>query len=265
MNDEREPGIGQEPLTHLIQAGSDIAGGITGAAVGLLVAGPVGAIAGGIAGTSISHTLQKIGRETSARVLGRREEKRVGGALLFAARKIEANRAAGQALRTDGFFAEQPDGRSPADEVVEGVLMVVQREHEERKLPFYGNLLANLAFQAGYDRAQSNMLIQLAQRLSYQRFCLLTLVVRKDRFQMRPSYRKEPRGASPAQVTALQQMLTLYQYGLVSDASNGVWLSLGDAVPGDAQLQWPGAALHNLMELWTAPPSDIREVAALFA
>lgn len=143
--------------------------------------------------------------------------------------------------------------------------MVVQREHEERKLPFYGNLLANLAFQAGYDRSQSNMLIQLAQRLSYQQLCLLALVVQKDRFQMRPSWRKEQRGASPAQVTALQQMLTLYQYGLVSDASNGVWLSFGDAVPGDAQLQWPGAALYNLMELWTAPTSDIQEVAALFA
>lgn len=255
----------RDSLSHLIQAGADIAGGLTGAAVGLLVAGPVGAIAGGAAGPSISHTLQKIGREISARVLGRREEKRVGAALLFAARKIDQNRAAGQQLRTDDFFVEQPDGRSPADEVVEGVLIAVQREHEERKLPFYGNLLANLAFQAGYDRAQSNMLIALAQRLSYQQLCLLALVVHKDSFKMRPSWRNEQRGASPAQVTALQQMMALYHDGLVTDGSNGVWLSLGDAVPRDAQLQWPGVALYNLMELWAIPMSDVQQAAALFS
>ena len=218
-----------------------------------------------MAGPTISHTLQKIGREISTRLLGKREEKRIGAALVFAARKIEANRAAGQTVRTDGFFTEQPDGRSPADEIAEGVLMVVQREHEERKLPFYGNLLANLAFQSGYDRAQSNLLIQLARRLSYQQLCLLAVVVNKARFAMQPSYRKKPRDASPAQVTALQQMMTMYQNGIVSDASNGVWLSLGDAVPADGQVQWPGGALYNLMELWMVPPSDVQEVATLFS
>lgn len=253
-----------ESLSHLIQAGADIAGGATGAAVGLLIAGPVGAVAGGMAGPTISHTLQKIGREISTRLLGKREETRIGAALVFAARKIEANRTAGQSVRTDGFFIEQPDGRSPADEIAEGVLMVVQREHEERKLPFYGNLLANLAFQGGFDRAQSNLLIQLAQRLSYQQFCLLALVVHKDRFSMRPSYRKEPREATPAQVAALQQMMVLYQYGMVADASSGVWLGLSDSIPGDARLQWPGAALYQLAELWTVPASDVQEVAALF-
>jgi hypothetical protein len=208
MDDSDPDSKDNESLTHLRQAGADIAGGATGAAVGLLIAGPVGAVAGGLAGPSISHTLQKIGREISKRLLGKREEKRIGAALVFAARKIEANRAAGQPLRTDGFFIEQPDGRSPADEITEGVLMVVQREHEERKLPFYGNLLANLAFQSGYDRAQANLLVQLAQRLSYQQLCLLALVVHKERFPMQPSYRTKPRTGSSAQVTALQQMMS---------------------------------------------------------
>lgn len=254
-----------ESINHLIQAGADIAGGATGAAVGLLLAGPAGAVAGGMAGPTISHTLQKIGREISARLLGKREEKRIGAALAFAARKIDANRAAGQSIRTDGFFTEEADGRSPADEVAEGVLMVVQREHEERKLPFYGNLLANLAFQSGYDRAQANLLIRLAQQLSYQQLCLLALTANKNAFPMQPSYRKNPRTASPAQVAALQQMMTLYQFGILTDASNGVWLSLGDAVPVDGQLQWPGSALYNLMELWTLTPSDVQSVASLFA
>jgi hypothetical protein len=43
---------------------------------------------------------------------------------------------------------------------------------------------------------------------------------------MQPNYRKKPRTASPAQVTALQQMMSLYQLGMVADASGGVWLGL---------------------------------------
>jgi outer membrane lipoprotein SlyB len=72
MDDSDPESKDNESLTHLIQAGADIAGGATGAAVGLLIAGPVGAVAGGLAGPSISHTLQKIGREISKRLLGKR-------------------------------------------------------------------------------------------------------------------------------------------------------------------------------------------------
>jgi hypothetical protein len=52
---------------------------------------------------------------------------------------------------------------------------------------------------------------------------------------------------------------------MVAHATGGVWLGLGDAVPGDAQVLWPGVVLYNLMELWTLPPPDVQEVAALFA
>lgn len=260
-----QSGTEQESLNRVLEAGSDIVGGVAAAAIALLVPGPAGAIVAGAAGPGLSHVLEKVGREISTRTLGKREAKRVGAALLFAAAKVEANRSAGQQVRTDGFFAEQPDGRSSADEITEGVLMAAQREYEERKLPFYGNLLANLAFRSGFDRFQSNMLIQIAQRLSYQQLCLLALVVVKESFKLRPSWRKEERGASPSQITALQQMMTLYQYGLVSDASGGVWLGFDDAVPGDAQLEWPGTALYELMELADVPNSDVGEVASLFA
>ena len=60
-------------------------------------------------------------------------------------------------------------------------------------------------------------------------------------------------------------MMVLYHDGLVTDGSNGVWLSLADAVPGDAQLQWPGAALYNLMELWSVAISDVQQAASLFS
>ena len=73
----------------------------------------------------------------------------------------------------------------------------------------------------------------------------IALVVHKARFPMQPNYRTKPRPASPAQVTALQQTMSLYRLGRVAHASGGVWLGLTDSVSGDAQAQWPGAELYN--------------------
>src|SRR5690349_18054205 len=119
-------------LQRMLQAGADIAGGLTGSVIGMILAGHAGVVAGGVAGPTISHTLQKIGREVAGRLLGKREEKRVGAVLTFAAQKVEDNMASGRQVRNDGFFDEQPDGRSAADEIAEGVLMNSQRANEER-------------------------------------------------------------------------------------------------------------------------------------
>jgi hypothetical protein len=47
------------------------------------------------------------------------------------------------------------------------VLLAAQREHEERKLRFMGNLIANLAFHPEIDRGYANYLIRLAEKLSF--------------------------------------------------------------------------------------------------
>jgi hypothetical protein len=72
-----------------------------------------------------------------------RETKRIGATLTFAAAKIKERLDSGQNLRSDGFFDEDASNRAPADEIAEGVVIAAQREHEEKKLKFYGNLLAS--------------------------------------------------------------------------------------------------------------------------
>jgi len=136
-----------DALNSLIGIGSDIAGGVAGAAIGLIAAGPEGAVAGGAASPLIKHTLRRIAIEIKQRILGQREVIRIGATLAYAAAKIKEKIEAGQQIREDDFFKEQEGERPAAEEIAEGVLLAAQREHQEKKLQFYGNLLANIVFR----------------------------------------------------------------------------------------------------------------------
>jgi len=179
-----QPDNGQAPLDNLISIGSDIAGGAAGAAIGFFAAGPIGAVAGGAAGPIVTHTFHKLAVEIKQRWLGPREEIRLGATIAYAAAKIRENEANGQQIRQDDFFQEQPGNRSAAEEIAEGVLLVAQREHQERKLKFLGNLLANIVFRPNVDRDMANALVSHVERMSYRQICILSLIVRKDEFDL---------------------------------------------------------------------------------
>ena len=135
---------------RLIQKGAEIAGGafasLAGTATGLVVAGPEGALVGGAAGSSITMALRWLGQEMSSRLLGPREEQRLGYVFTLAAAEVAERINAGEQVRQDEIFSDNPSGRSEGEEVWESILMKSQREPEEKKLPYMAHLLANLAF-----------------------------------------------------------------------------------------------------------------------
>src|SRR5690606_15674712 len=59
------------------------------------------------------------------------------------------------------------------EEILEAVLLVSQKSYEELKLKFIGNLYANIVVTPSMDRYQANLLLKLAEALSYRQFCLL--------------------------------------------------------------------------------------------
>jgi hypothetical protein len=146
----------------IINAGGEITGGaIAGAASGFLIGGPAGALVGGAAGAGaplLKLMITAIVGDIAER-LSEREKIRIGGVINYASYKIQERFKTGEKLRTDGFFELPPTRhpacaeipiieRPPAEEVIEGILLAVQREHEEKKLPFIGNLIANIFFLA---------------------------------------------------------------------------------------------------------------------
>ena len=170
------------PYRRLVEAGADITGNLAGSALGFLVAGPVGALAGAAASPVVKHLLA-VASDVIHRHVSTRETKRIGATLTFAAAKIRERLDSGQRPREDGFFADDGQQRAAAEEIAEGVVIAAQREHEEKKLRFYGNLLANLAFVSDIDRPYSHFLLKSAEALSYRQLCLLALFTLKNSIQ----------------------------------------------------------------------------------
>jgi hypothetical protein len=105
----------EQTLTvELIQSGGEMAGAAAGAAIGL-IGGPGGVIGGAAAGAAMARILKRVGAEIRQRMLGPREEVRVGAVAAFAASAIAGALAEGRQLRDDGFFEERvgdpPGGR----------------------------------------------------------------------------------------------------------------------------------------------------------
>lgn len=248
---------------RLVEAGVDITGNLAGSALGFLVAGPAGAFAGAAVSPVVKHMLG-LATDVIKRSISVRETKRIGATLTFAAAKIKERLDSGQNLRSDGFFDEDASNRAPADEIAEGVVIAAQREHEEKKLKFYGNLLANLAFAVGIDRGYANFLLRTAESLSYRQLCLLALFLLKDTIQGGGLRQKDYRIVDPvtnllvplASIPILYEVFDLYSRGLVSSGGSAL-LGLADVNPSQMRVQGAGSILVNLMELVTIDLPDL--------
>lgn len=155
-------------------------GGASGVAAGLAIAGPPGAFAGAAAGPAVASVM----KDLIHRVLSRREEKRVGGVFIAASTAYEELLAAGATLRSDDFFDADHGDRSSAEEVFEGVFLAAKAEHQERKVPYLGYLMANIAVDDSLDAAVANWAIVTAESLTWTQFLLLAAVGRKDEFAL---------------------------------------------------------------------------------
>ena len=239
-------------------------GGATAAAVGLWLGGPetalIGGAAGGAASAVVGMTLQGLGYELSSRVLGPREEARIGTVFTLAAAEIHERCNNGEKVREDGFFTPNEDGRSDAEEVWENVLLKSQREAEEKKLPYMAHLMANTAFDDTISAEMAHQLIKLAEDLTYRQLCILQLSVVKDRFNLRKGNYFDTDDFP----TELRQIL--YEYHVLNSralVSNGETIAIGiqEISPGNTMPQGLGVDLYNLMRLREIPLEDLQTVA----
>jgi hypothetical protein len=235
-------------------------GGGAGAATGEPVAAAVGAGA-----PIVIRGLTWAAAEFRQRVLGQREAYRVAMVARLAKAKYEKNIAEGKELRDDDFFLkDEATGRTSADEIIEGTLLAAQREHEERKLPYYANLLANLPFEPAIDRYTANLLLRTAQELSYRQLCLLALVAKKDQHIL-PNKSRPADGISWGAWSVKEELDDL-GYGkreMVMAAHHGPGLPTNIGVPADLALRTAGTALYELMGLAEIPDSELYKLSAL--
>jgi hypothetical protein len=246
-----------------IGAGSDIAGAAIGAAAGAALAGPPGGIAGAAAGAAISNVLKNIGTDISERMLSPREKVRIGAALGFPINKVQENITNGHKLRDDDFFDDKPSGRAASQEIVEGVLLAAQREYEEKKTRYYGNLVANIAFSKGVSRAHADLLIKLSQSLSYRQLCLLSIFGQRDRFTLRQNDYRDTSNFFLEKVSLLQEIFDLTTRGLIMKEPGNVVLGHTEIVPARMKPEGEGETLFKLMVLKEMDGQDLQDIVQM--
>ncbi|TFC45886.1 hypothetical protein [Cryobacterium shii] len=237
--------------TRLVRMAAQVPGSVFGAALGLTFAGPTGAILGAVSGTVLSQ----VGADIADRTLSPRQELRVGAVFLSAASAITVKQLEGHTLRDDGFF----DGTdSNGAEFVEGVMLAAMDAYEERKVPYLGNLIANVSFAEHIDAPSAHAALRRADDLSWLELRILGIFDDGESYPM-PA-RPIPKSSDWPTWTvakALQELINPPKSLLKNARSTGSRGQMGYDLNLDAiSMQSGGTLICGLMELGSIPKSD---------
>jgi hypothetical protein len=112
--------------------------------------------------------------------LNRREEERVGAALLLMDEDTRQREARAERPRVDGFFDDRGALRPEAEDLLEAVLRRAAGTYEERKLPLLARLYSAVAHDATISAAEALYLVRVADELTYRQFVALAVLAHSD-------------------------------------------------------------------------------------
>jgi hypothetical protein len=169
-----------EKLKLIIDKGSEVGGSVAGATIGFSIAGPAGAITGAVVGPLVSAAFRKVGTEISEKIMGPREQARVGATYTLALDKISKMLNDGKEVRDDDFFIAEENGRSKSESILEGTFLKARNEYEEKKIKCYSNFLANLSFDSSVSFEKGNALLRILEQLSFRQIIILAYFTEID-------------------------------------------------------------------------------------
>lgn len=257
-------------MLALVDAGSELAGAATAAAASLLGGAPE-LMGGAVGSVLLVRALKHVGREVGRRVLGPRQEARIGAALAFASEEIRARLESGEQVRADWFDTDSE--QQTAAELLEGVLLTAADAYEERKVKYLGRLYGSLAFEPAIDRAYANYLIRLSRRVTYRELAV-TAVFASDECHRVLAGLDTARQAREARVSdpGAAELNEIGQLGLLGFRQSdgrvspppGTWgEDFGDGWSHTLEGLVPtsvGADLYRLMRLDDLPHDDLAGV-----
>lgn len=256
----------QEPGRELLQTAAETTGAGLGAAVGMLF-GPGEAIAGAALGPPAVLMLKRVATEFAGRLSGQRERIRAGGAILFAAERLNVLTAEGASLRQDGFLQDLPDGRNAGREIAEGVVLAARDAFEERKVRHIGYLLANVAVDEHMDAGVAALALREAQTLSWRQYGLLAAVGRAERLSL-PHREMGEASATWVAWGAMQELQSLHTEGYLRAPPRHTPITGARVVNldiGEQGLTNKGQLLHYLLHLDAIPDADLLPLHAALA
>ncbi|HEV2974518.1 MAG TPA: hypothetical protein VGX69_05920 [Solirubrobacteraceae bacterium] len=207
-------------LRQVVLVGMEIVGAAGGGGVGL-IGGPAGAIGGAAAGVAMTRVLHRIGLEVYDRLLVHRQQARVGAALVYAAKDAGELSAAGAAIRNDGFFDEDVEKRSDAEELMEGVLLHAADAYQELKLRHLAAIVPALAARPDVPAADGHWITDLAGRLTWRQ--LIVLAIFRDppeQVLMHRDIDQDVQGRQPLPGVLADEVEELATLGLIGTTSS---------------------------------------------
>lgn len=254
-----------EESRQLVALGAELAGAAAGGAIGL-VGGPPGAIGGAVAGVAITRALQRASSELMSRLLGPRQQVRVGAAFAIAASDIRTRLEEGEVPRQDWF---ESDGgyRPAAEEVLEGTLLAAADSFEERKVPYLGYLYASIAFDTTLDSATAHYLIRTASALTYRQLVAIAFYARppEDVVERWPARVRPPEPGLIVELDDLAQRLIIERHE--AGGADILPFIRGNSTPVNSRpdevgLTTQGQQLYSLMDLRRVPEAELYELAS---
>lgn len=221
-------GKNPDKLKSIIEKGSEIGGNVTGAGIGLLIAGPIGAIGGAAVGPLVTQAFKKIGNDISEKVMSPREQARVGATFSLALEKITRSLANGQKIRGDSFFKEKDQERSQFETILEGSLLKARNEYEEKKIKYYSNFLANICLDSTVSFEKGNTLLRILEQLSYRQIVILAYIAGIESLNTeRWMISFKDKSELGEHQDFYSELLNLYNQQLLQQWSGGITMSVG--------------------------------------
>ncbi len=259
-----------EGILQLINSSSEIAGGtIASLAVGLLTGDMITAAVSGVGGKALEIGVRMIGDEISERMIGPREKIRAGAAVAFALAGIRQRLENGESLREDGFFNKGDTRRSESDEILENMVLKIQREPEEKKAFYIAKIYENSVFEPEVSADLGHKMMKSAEQLTYQQLCILSMVGRRenDEDALR-DLQLNPQPDHPLELSKLlHDCFELVTNGYIQ---GGLTLTFSGRLPQPEFLNPRSMSLGNvgriifeLMNLQNIPDDDIIPIAKL--
>ncbi|MDE0426156.1 MAG: hypothetical protein OXN25_14960 [Candidatus Poribacteria bacterium] len=217
---------------------------------------------------TLANSLKNIGQEYAERMLSPRENLRVGSALILAAEGIR-ERLKNENPREDGFFDKNHTGRADAEEVLENMVLKVQREPEEKKARYIAKIYENSVFEQEISADLSHKIIKSAEQLTYQHLCILSMVGRREKgedalrdLQLNPQL-DHPLELSKLLHDCFELVTNGYIQGGLTFIFNGRLPQYETLNPNSMLLESIGKAIFDLMNLQDISEKDIKPIAKL--
>lgn len=256
---------------HFTDKVVSVLGGTVGNGVNFLLSSinpEMGGAAGALLAPGIATLIVEVGNELSSRVLGPREEYRVGTVFALAVQEIQSRIQNGESPRSDGFFTDDIGcGRTVAAEVWESALMKGAREAQEKKLPYMAHLLAGLVFSSSVSEGEAHQLLHWAEGLTYQKLCILRAMGGRPHFyyiehripEMNDDYDYSVLGSLMSDVIELVKGDFLFSWGHAFHGEESI-LAQPLTVGGSKSFR-----LYDLMQLGTIPVEDVEPIMKMLS